>query len=117
MNEIGFENCECNDDADRLIQEGKIAVGYFFGQTVIHFPIDVYNKLGYEGIFKAVEGIFTKERLEKFRGSKGIVNNRYDIELPPVIKMKRLGEAVEWDPEKKIPKLVQLINEELAKIT
>lgn len=125
-NELEFEDIE-ERGVREIINEGKIAVQYCIGQTAIWIPKGYCQTLGPEKILGVVEKVFPVEELNRF-GSYAIEKlrkgelavecenyNGYEIEIPSLLKRRVLGKPPEIDSEKKISKLVKLLDEGLKK--
>ena len=124
--DLEFEETE-ERGVREIINEGKIAVQYCFGQTAIWIPRRYCQTLGAERILGVVEKVFPVEELNRF-GSYAIEQlrkgelavecsnyNSYEIELPSLSKRRVFGKPPEIDSEERISKLVKLLNEELKK--
>ena len=125
-NELEFEDIE-ERGVKEIINEGKIAVQYCIGQTAIWIPKGYCQTLGAEKILGVIEKVFSVKELDRF-GSYAIEKlrkgelavecknfNGYEIEIPSLLKRRVFGKPPEIDSEKRISKLVRLLNEELKK--
>lgn len=69
--------------AVKPLSRNKFGIGYFHAQIFLFIPLPIYNALGADKIHALAIDVYKKVRLDIFRGSSGLYQNSYFMELPP----------------------------------
>ncbi len=82
MNEQKLDKLSEPPYAKKSLELGEFGVGLFRGQTFLFIPLPIYNVLGSDKIHSLAEIVYEQVRLDVFRGSNGLYQNSYFMELP-----------------------------------
>ncbi len=103
-----------NAHADRITSAGNAAVMYFGGQTRFFIPTKHYETIGAANVFDSAVEVFGPASTNPgFDYQFHRFGPSYQTELPPLGFGPDGSPLDEFDPDEKIPRLVELLNSHL----